>query len=220
MGSGVVIALGAGMIAVGGTFLFLLLRNNEGYRPGDMVEFIGAGLSVLLIASAIGLLVLAAAPDQEAGPTVQEQISAMQDITMMVSAGEFTFTGLWDEVDRTLAMYRGKVVLVNFWATWCVPCLTEIPDLNKLYLKYKEDGLVVISISDERPEMLKAFETRLPMDTERMVVPELIQLPAPFTGAMVVRPTSFIIDRDGVVRRYLLGARSLDFFEAAVRPFL
>jgi len=219
MGTGVVIAIGVGMISVGGFFLYFLLRNNEGYRPRDMVEFIGSGLSVLLIASALGLLILAASTNNEAA-TIQEQISAMQDISMEVPAGEFTFTGLRDEVDRTLATYRGKVVLVNFWATWCVPCLSEIPDLNELYLRHRDEGLVVISISDENPAMLKAFEVQLPMVTERMVVPEFIQLPAPFTGAMVVRPTSYIIDREGTVRRYLLGAKTLDFFEAAVRPYL
>ncbi len=220
MGTGGVIVIGIGMATVGGAFLYFLLRNNEGYRPRDMVEFIGAGLSVLLIVSSLGLLFLAASNNNEAVPTIQEQISAMQDISMEIPAGEFNFTGLHDELDRTLADYKGKVVLVNFWATWCVPCLTEIPDLNTLYSRHKSDGLVVISISDENPDLLKTFEAQLPMITERMVVPEFIQLPAPFTGAMVVRPTSFIIDRDGVVRRYLLGLRSLEFFETAVRPYL
>lgn len=220
MGTGFIIAIGVVMVAVGTGFLFLLLRNNEGYRPRDMVEFVGAGLSVLLVVSAIGLLVLAASTGAGVAPTVQEQISAMQDITMEVPAGAFTFTGLDDEVERTLAQYRGKVVVVNFWATWCIPCLTEIPDLNELQTRHKDKGLVVISISDESPDLLKAFEQTLPMKTERMVVPEFIQLPAPFTGAMVVRPTTYIIDREGTVRRYLLGARTLEFFEVAIRPYL
>src|SRR5579863_7939310 len=51
-----------------------------------------------------------------------------------------------------LAAQRGKVVIVNFWATWCPPCRKEMPDLQALYDKYKDQGFVVLSISDEGKE--------------------------------------------------------------------
>lgn len=220
MDSGLVIAIGLGMIAVGAGFLFLLLRNNEGYRPRDMVEYIASALSLLLIGSATALLIIGSSAKSGVTDTVREQISQMQDISMEVPAGEFEFTKMEDGAVETLQSYRGKVVVVNFWATWCVPCLTEIPDLNELYARHKDDGLVVLSISDESPAILKAFESRLQISTERMLVPEFIELPSPFTGALLVRPTTYIIDREGIVRRYMLGAKTLDFFQKAVEPYL
>lgn len=220
MSTSLVYIIGFAMILVGAGFLYLLLRNNEGFRPRDIVEGVGAGLSVLLIISASGLLIVAASAEDSPALTVRDQISAMEDVEMDVPAPEFTFSGLHDGEERTLADYRGKVVLVNFWATWCVPCLTEIPDLNELSDRYRDEGLVVISISDEDAGTLRAFEQQLPMETESMIVPLSIQLPQPFSGALVLRPATFIVDRKGVVRRFLLGARSLEFFESAVDPLL
>ena len=220
MDNSLVVGLGITMILVGAGFLYFLLRNNEGYRPRDVVETISAALSVLLIVSAAGLLMLASTTAERVEATVQEQISAMQDIKMEVEAGSFEFTGLDDGAVRTLEDYRGKVVVLNFWATWCIPCLTEIPDLNRLYGEFKDDGLVVISVSDEEPDHLREFEEMLPMDTESMLVPLGTELPAPFTGAMLVRPTTFIIDRDGIVHRYLLGPRTLEFFQETVGEML
>lgn len=216
----VVVGLGVLMIAVGCGFIYYLLRNNEGYVPKDVVETISTGLSVLLIMSAIGLIVLATSNTERVNASVREQITAMQDITMEVPAGEFKFVGLDDQIEKSLSDYRGKVIVLNFWATWCVPCLTEIPDLNTLYGRFKDDGLVVISVSDESAEHLFEFEKMLPMATESMLVSEDIELPSPFTGALLVRPTTYIIDRDGVVRRYLLGPRSLKFFEETVGALL
>ena len=215
-----VVGLSVLMIGVGCGFLYFLLRNNDGYRPKDMVESISAVLSVLLIVSATGLLVLATATSDRVEVTVQEQISAMQDIKMEVPAGNFDFSSLEGGQKKSLSDYEGKVVVLNFWATWCIPCLTEIPDLNELSSRLKDEGLVVISISDETPDHLNEFEKMLPMDTESMLVPMGIQLPAPFTGALLVRPTTYIIDREGIVRRYLLGSRSLEFFEETVEALL
>ena len=159
-------------------------------------------------------------PSSRVEVTVQEQISAMQDIKMEVPAGNFDFSSLEGGQKKSLSDYEGKVVVLNFWATWCIPCLTEIPDLNELSSRLKDEGLVVISISDETPDHLNEFVKMLPMDTESMLVPMGIQLPAPFTGALLVRPTTYIIDREGIVRRYLLGPRSLEFFEETVEALL
>ena len=57
-----------------------------------------------------------------------------------------------------LADLKGKVAIVNFWATWCGPCKIEIPDFVKLYDEYKDKGLVIVGISiDDSPEQLQAF---------------------------------------------------------------
>ena len=63
--------------------------------------------------------------------------------------------------DVPLADYKGKVVLLNFWATWCPYCVTEIPELIRLYEKYKEKGLVILSVDlKEAPGTVKEFAAK------------------------------------------------------------
>jgi len=60
----------------------------------------------------------------------------------------------------TLKQLKGKVVLVNFWATWCPPCRKEIPDLELLYTRFKDKGFVVLGITDEKPAVVTPFVTK------------------------------------------------------------
>jgi len=71
---------------------------------------------------------------------------------------DFTLTDL-DGKSWELKALRGKVVLINFWATWCPPCRKEMPDLNALYARFKDEGLVVLAISDEELGKVKPFIT-------------------------------------------------------------
>ncbi|PIQ61595.1 MAG: hypothetical protein COV99_08790 [Bacteroidetes bacterium CG12_big_fil_rev_8_21_14_0_65_60_17] len=146
--------------------------------------------------------------------------SAFQDVQLEVPAENFPFQLLDTGEARDVASYRGQVVVVNFWATWCAPCLEELPALNRLQASYADQGLRVIAISDEDPAELMAFRRRVPLDVDTAFMPFGTDLPTPFTGAFDVRPTSYIIDRDGVVRRYLLGNRNYGFFEKAITPYL
>jgi len=89
---------------------------------------------------------------------------------------------------------RGKVVLVNFWATWCPPCRSEMPDLETLYKKFKNEGLVVLSISDEDASKVKPI-----IDEHRFSYPILID-PGRIVGKeynIEGIPKSFVYDRDG-----------------------
>jgi peroxiredoxin len=69
---------------------------------------------------------------------------------------DFTLTDLRGR-DWNLKSLRGKVVLVNFWATWCPPCRKEMPDLNGLYGRFKDQGFVILAISDEDADKVKPF---------------------------------------------------------------
>ncbi len=206
------------MLLFGFGFVYLLLGRKAVKRPQDAFEWIGTGLSVLLIGCA-GLLVMLAMR-MEPRIVDLEGRKAIEDTILEVPAEDFSFKRVADDMPGRLTDFRGKVVLLNLWATWCPPCLMEIPELNRLYERYRGEGLVVLSISDERPDDLRAFDKQLPLHTVSGYVDGPDMLPELFRGGFTVRPTTYIIDREGVVRRYLLGARNFDFFETVVVSYL
>jgi peroxiredoxin len=106
---------------------------------------------------------------------------------------EFTLTDLSGK-KWTFSELRGKVVLVNFWATWCPPCRKEMPDLDALYKRFEAKGFVVLGISDEE---LKKVE---PFISERKVsFPVLLDPGRKVNDLFVVEgiPKSFVYDREG-----------------------
>ncbi len=142
------------------------------------------------------------------------------DMALDADAGNFVYRHVDGDSEGDLQSLEGKVVLVNFWATWCAPCLREIPELNRLARDYEDQGVVVLSVSDEDPETLANFDRQFGLDTRSVRVNPGEPLPAPFTQAFEVRPTSFVIDRTGRVKRYMLGARSYEIFERFIIPNL
>ncbi|NNE69479.1 MAG: TlpA family protein disulfide reductase [Rhodothermales bacterium] len=210
------------MMAVGITFLYFLLGKRPGHKPADATEWVGALLSGALVLSSLALIVITLQASNAqpvmfvAEGTDQPEIV---DMALNTEAGNFAFKAVDTGEDLDLEQLRGKVVLLNFWATWCAPCLQEIPELNRLAKKYPDD-LVVLSLSDEDTNTLKGFEDFLSLDTFSANVEPGTPLPAPFADAFTIRPTSFVIDREGTVRRYLLGQRSFDIFERFITPYL
>ncbi|MCW9024408.1 MAG: TlpA family protein disulfide reductase [Gammaproteobacteria bacterium] len=104
-----------------------------------------------------------------------------------------------------LSEYRGQVVLINFWASWCGPCRAEMPVLEKLYKKYKALGFVVLGVNvDDKKARADALLKKIPVsfpilyDTEKKVT-ELYNVTA--------MPSSYFIDRDGKVRQLHKGYR-------------
>jgi peroxiredoxin len=89
---------------------------------------------------------------------------------------------------------RGKVVLVNFWATWCPPCRKEMPDLQALYDKYKDQGFLVLSISDEKADKVAPF-----IAEKKISYPVLLDPMSKIHEAFIVEgiPKSFVYDREG-----------------------
>jgi thiol-disulfide isomerase/thioredoxin len=126
-----------------------------------------------------------------------------------------------------LARQRGTVTVINLWATWCIPCIQEFPDLAKLQAQYQERGLKVIAISFDDPEDL---ETKVKRFVEQRSVnfATYVQTesdPERFVGVLDptwsgVVPTTFVLDRAGKLKATMVGRRSLEQFEAAVAPLL
>jgi len=115
-----------------------------------------------------------------------------------------------------LPIGTGKPVLVNFWATWCAPCLEEIPMLNELAARRSD--LIVIGIAVDDADAVKQFMTRHPM-AYTVVLPEVaFDNPSPRVGnTMSALPYSVLIGADGTIRRTKLGAfkaEELDRFVA------
>ena len=98
-----------------------------------------------------------------------------------------------------LSQYQGKVVLVNFWATWCKPCRIEIPTLNTLYRDYKDRGFVVLGVSvDSEVAEIKPFARVMKMSYPVLIGAGHEDLSSAF-GPFLGFPTSVLVKRDGAV---------------------
>jgi peroxiredoxin len=106
---------------------------------------------------------------------------------------DFTLTDLQGK-NWALRDLRGKVVLVNFWATWCPPCRKEMPDLDALYQKFKDQGLVILAISDEDATKVKPFLAERPV-----TYPILLDPGRKVNDVFHIDgiPKSFVYDREG-----------------------
>ena len=105
---------------------------------------------------------------------------------------------LADGRDFDLAAMRGKVVLVTFWATWCGPCLEEMPALEKYYLEHKADGFEVLALSVDRPgNRAKAFRVLAKLSFPGAMVSDASRNGF---GTPEAVPLSYLVDAQGVVR--------------------
>lgn len=217
----------AGMAIAGAWLYYLVVRDNAVKRPQGAVQWIAAGLSGLSVVLAVVLVVLAQqppAPAPDVGPAsisgaAEENLPRPSPDELNAPAANFPYRLVETDAEEELAAYEGKVVLLNFWATWCPPCLEEIPHLNRLQETYGDDGLVVLALSDEARADLRTSEIEAALETvSGYVDPEA--LPQPFQRTLEVRPTSYVIDREGRLREYLLGGRDYAAFEQAVLPYL
>lgn len=116
-----------------------------------------------------------------------------------------------------LADLRGRVVVLNFWATWCIPCRAEIPALNAMHHAMAGQGLSVVGVSyDDPPNEIQKFQKDIKQDYTVVLGGQDVgaQLPAS------PLPTTYIIDRQGLIREKFIGERSQAAFEAVIKPLL
>jgi len=128
----------------------------------------------------------------------------------MVAAGErtaapgFTLQNV-TATDVSLSDYQGKVVLLNFWATWCMPCRQEMPSMERLWKKYQDKGLVIlaVSIDEGSPSRVRSFAKKLKLSFPVALDPDgkasdLYQV----SGL----PVSFLIDQEGRIAAKITGS--------------
>lgn len=129
-------------------------------------------------------------------------------------APDFTLK-MVDGTSVSLADLKGQVVMLNFWATWCVPCRAELPTLDAYYAVQKKYGLRVFAITTEGSVPLSKLKALF----AAMAIPSANRIKGPY-GPLTGVPTNFIIDRAGVVRYAKSGAFDLDRLNAELVPLL
>lgn len=103
----------------------------------------------------------------------------------------------------SLAAFKGKAVIVNFWASWCKPCRKEIPELNNIYEKYKAQGFNIVGINiDKEKSNAELFMERIPIQYTVAFDPDMTAINEYKARGM---PSSFIIDKNGMVREIVYG---------------
>jgi peroxiredoxin len=144
------------------------------------------------------------------GATCAAKTSANFDFTLKDPAG----------ANVKLADYKGKVVLLNFWATWCAPCKVEIPEFVETYSKYRDRGFVILGVlsQDDPPQQeLQAFMSQFKMNYP--VMREHAQLEESL-GELWALPTSYVIDRQGHVCSKHTGMFSKEDLEREINGLL
>lgn len=95
-----------------------------------------------------------------------------------------------------LNKYKGKVIFINFWATWCLPCVAELPEIQKLYNEFKDfEGIVFILVSNESPQIIESFLDQKKYDLPVFIAME--QAPKVFFSRTI--PTSYLISKEGKI---------------------
>ena len=154
-------------------------------------------------------------------PAGHEQMMAMAEggkATEGQAAPDFMLEKI-DGGNYTLSESKGKVIIIDFWATWCPPCVKGVPEFSELYNEYKDKGLEVVGLSVDRggPGVVQKFVDKnnvpYPVMMANMGTIESYEV---FSGI----PTTFIVDREGKVVAKVVGYRPKSYFEDQVKSLL
>lgn len=161
-------------------------------------------LNSSLIALAAMLLAATAALAEE--PPLGYQLNR---VSPPLPAPDFTLQDM-DGNDHALSDYRGRVVMLNFWATWCPPCRREMPSMERLHAKFKDRGLEVVAVNQwEDPDLVFEFTGRLSLAPTFAILFDRESRVAEQYGVKGL-PTTYLIDRDGNIRFQAIGGREFD----------
>ena len=154
---------------------------------------------------------------------IYQNISLQSDfptvpVSVNYSAPDLTLSDL-QNISHSLADYRGAVVLVNLWATWCPPCKEEMPTLQAYYNKHADQNFTVVAINDGDP---KADVLQF-INDHKLTFPIWLD-PASFATGQAFKtlnlPSSYLIDRQGVIRLMWVGGNSRRMLDIHVTPII
>lgn len=177
--------------------------------PRKIFPLLLLGLGALLIAASVYFLGRTSLPQADLSTVPVRVNYPAPELALLDMQG----------ISRSLADYRGQVVLVNLWATWCLPCKKEMPALQSFYNKYKEQSFVVIAINDGDPtadvvQFVKDYQLTFPVWLD----PTYIATEQAFKTLTL--PSSFVIDRTGTIQLQWVGGISLGALEQYVAPLI
>jgi thiol-disulfide isomerase/thioredoxin len=143
-------------------------------------------------------------------PVEQETKQNAQQEPEKFEAPEFTLKNI-NGVDVSLSDYKGKIVFINFWATWCGPCRHEVPAFVELQEEYGSDTLVILGISLDQGDLsvVPAFAKEYNINYE--VLYGDAKVVGRYGGIRSI-PTTYIVDRDGYIRDGRIGFPGKDYF--------
>ena len=118
-----------------------------------------------------------------------------------------------------LSDYRGKVVLINFWATWCPPCRAEMPDLIKLQREYGKEGLQIIGVSYPPQKKSRVVRFAKSLKVNYPIALGTRELKARYSSDETL-PLTVVIDRDGKVSEIISGILLREEFDEKIKPLL
>lgn len=190
----------------------MTILNNSSRRKNRALPLIFLGLGLLLIAASVYFLLQARA---EASST--SSLSAIP-VKVDYAAPQLSLTDLAGK-PASLADYRGQVVLVNLWATWCPPCKEEMPALESFYRKHAQDGFTIVAINDGDPtpdvvQFVKDYGLTFPVWLD----PKYTATEKAFKTLNL--PSSYVIDRDGRIILSWVGGIQLQNLEKYVAPVI
>jgi thiol-disulfide isomerase/thioredoxin len=169
-------------------------------------------------AATLVLALLVMAPSAEGGEQPPLEGMFKDNFTLLDAPVPAPQTGFFDRsgASVTLAAFRGRVVLLNFWATWCAPCVREMPALDRLQAALGDQGLVVLAVSQDRggAKVVQPFLEKLKLDNLAIYLDPTGKLSR--DAGMRGLPTTLLIDRQGRLVGGLEGPAEWDSPEAAL----
>lgn len=170
-----------------------------------------ASLGIILVMLSLGLAIRAFYPTNAVSNNTNIATNALFTTSFMNTEGKL----------QNLRQYQGKIIVLNFWATWCPPCREEMPELTQLHQEYQHKNVVVLGLALDELNLVQEFLQSSPVSYPIFVAdtPET-DLSGPLGNDKAVLPYTVIINTDGQVVNTYFGRITKSLLETAINPLL